>query len=257
MYLNKSRTPVRKQRTPKWPFVVVAVFVIAILAGAFLIVGRGIKKEGSSTAKAKTAQTFNKQQYSLDDPTSAWVVVNKLRVLNPKTYAPSNLVTPSLSTSGTEQVNAVTADALQKMADAAKTEGLTLTLESGYRSYDTQVSVYNSEVKGYGQAQADRESARPGHSEHQSGWAADLGAGNGRCRVQLCFADTPEGKWLAANAYKYGFIIRYPKGKENITGYEYEPWHVRYVGVELSTEMHRVGTLTLEEFFGLPPAPSY
>ncbi|MGH7239808.1 MAG: M15 family metallopeptidase, partial [Candidatus Saccharimonadales bacterium] len=80
---------------------------------------------------------------------------------------------------------------------------------------------------------------------------------NPACNVAQCFANTTEGKWLAANAYLYGFVIRYPKGFENITGYEYEPWHVRYIGKSLSEEMHKTGVKTLEQFFGLPAAPNY
>ncbi len=130
-------------------------------------------------------------------------------------------------------------------------------LVSAYRSHDTQKVIYDSEVKGFGQVQADRESARPGHSEHQTGWAADLAGPDKKCEIKLCFADTDEGKWLATNAHKYGFIIRYPGGKESITGYQYEPWHLRYVGTALAEEMHGTGIQTLEEFFDLSPASSY
>jgi D-alanyl-D-alanine carboxypeptidase len=77
------------------------------------------------------------------------------------------------------------------------------------------------------------------------------------CALQACFADTPQGLWLAANAWKYGFMLRYPNGKTPITGYEFEPWHYRYVGLELAAELHTTGIQTLEEFFGLPPAPTY
>lgn len=80
---------------------------------------------------------------------------------------------------------------------------------------------------------------------------------NEKCDVDQCFANLPEGKWLAANAYRYGFVIRYPKGQDNVTGYEYEPWHVRYIGIAAATEMHNEGVSTLEAFFGLPPAPTY
>lgn len=144
------------------------------------------------------------------------------------------------------------------MAAAAKTDGLVLTLESGYRSYNLQVSLYNRYVAEQGQAVADTQSARPGYSEHQSGLATDLGGTtNPSCNVEQCYAGTPEGKWIAANAYKYGFIIRYPLGKDSVTGYEYEPWHVRYVGIDASQEMHSRGVLTLEEFFGTGSAPNY
>jgi D-alanyl-D-alanine carboxypeptidase len=112
-------------------------------------------------------------------------------------------------------------------------------------------------VQSEGQAVADTQSARPGYSEHQSGLAADLEPASRKCEVDQCFGDTPEGKWLSANAYKYGFVIRYPLGLDNITGYEYEPWHVRYVGIALSTEMHDEGILTLEQFFAISGGTAY
>jgi zinc D-Ala-D-Ala carboxypeptidase len=147
------------------------------------------------------------------------------------------------------------ATALTDMIAAAQAESLTISPLSGYRSYNTQVSVYNNEVKRYGQSVADTQSARPGTSEHQTGLAIDVGGGG--CGIEDCFGNTPNGKWVAANAYKYGFIIRYTPGKESVTGYRPEPWHIRYIGTELATEMRQKGAQTLEEFFELPPAPSY
>ena len=130
--------------------------------------------------------------------------------------------------------------------------GASLSVVSPYRSYTSQVSVYAGWVKRLGKAQADRQSARPGHSEHQTGLAVDINTA-----VAQSFATTPAGKWLAANSWRYGFILRYPDGKEPVTGYEFEPWHFRYVGVALATEMHTTKITTLEEFFGLPAAPNY
>ena len=120
-----------------------------------------------------------------------------------------------------------------------------------------QVSVYNNEVKTYGQATADKQSARPGYSEHQTGLAVDLEPASRQCEVQDCFASTIEGKWLAVNAYLHGFIMRYPPGKEAVTGYKQESWHFRYIGKELAAEMKQQNITTLEEFFGLPAAPNY
>ena len=105
--------------------------------------------------------------------------------------------------------------------------------------------------------EADQQSARPGYSEHQTGFAADVGPVSQNCALQQCFGDTPEGKWLAANAYKYGFIIRYAADDQDITGYEAEPWHIRYVGTELSTQMHTTGIKTLEQFFNVPGGAVY
>ena len=234
------------------------VFVLCLLlGGAYLVMNRA--KTGGPDKKPAAGQTqsFDKKQFPLTDPTGPWVVVNKKRRLSPKEYTPAGLRTPNMNVESGQQVNGQTAAALEALNQAAAADGIQLILASGYRSYDSQAAIYDSEVRGFGQAQADRESARPGHSEHQTGWAADLGAANGKCELKACFADTPEGKWLAANAYKFGFIIRYAEGKEHITGYMYEPWHLRYVGTELSTEMHNQKIQTLEEFFNLPAAPEY
>lgn len=217
-----------------------------------------------SKQTSKQSSGFDKHAYSINDPASLWVVVNKGRVL-PSSYVPAGLVIPNISlrvSGGTEmEVRSDTAKALETMFTAAKAQGIDLMLASGYRPYSEQVTLYNGYVSSDGQAAADASSARPGHSEHQTGLAADLEPVDRKCEVDQCFEQTPEGQWLAANDYKYGFIIRYPKGKESVTGYEYEPWHVRYVGVALSTELHDTGQ-TLEEFFGLPfyadyPSSSY
>lgn len=188
---------------------------------------------------------FNKSKYSLSDPSSIWIVVNKSRPLYPAYYAPKDLILVGNS----QTMRRAAAAALTKLFNAAAEKGLRLSALSGYRSYATQVSVYGNEVKNYGQQIADSESARPGYSEHQTGWAVDLGGGG--CGIEACFGNTPEGKWVAANAYKYGFIVRYTAAKQAITGYRAEPWHIRYIGTELSIEMHKTGISTLEEFFGL------
>lgn len=205
--------------------------------------------------------TFDKTIFSISDPASRWVVVNKLRPLNPLNYVPTDLVTPNLPlrVPGNEsmQLRSEPAQALEQMFAAAKLAGLNLLVSSGYRSYSYQVTLYNSYVKSKGQATADQQSARPGFSEHQTGLAVDVGVTNHKCELESCFADTPEGKWVAANAYLYGYIIRYTADKVAITGYEYEPWHLRYVGISLATEMHKQNIETLEEFFSLPSANTY
>ena len=139
---------------------------------------------------------------------------------------------------------------------AASADGVYLRMISGYRSYDTQVSVYGGFVANYGQAFADTTSARPGHSEHQTGLSVDFDGADG-CILDTCFGETAAGLWLAEHAAEYGFTERYPAGLEHITGYMYEPWHYRYVGAELALELQAQGILTLEEFFGLPAAPDY
>ncbi len=135
-------------------------------------------------------------------------------------------------------------NALYEMEEDAAKEGIILFLNSGYRDYDTQEAIYNNYVSMDGKAQADTYSARPGHSEHQTGLAFDLNS------FEESFGETAEGIWLAKNCHKYGFIIRYPKGKEHITGYIYEPWHVRYLGKDTATKVYNSG-LCLEEYLGI------
>ncbi|HUS26591.1 MAG TPA: M15 family metallopeptidase [Nevskiaceae bacterium] len=244
-------------------FGIIAIVLAVAMGGGVFVVNRKQPDDTTNPATGSTAPSFDKQKYATTDPVSMWVVVNKTRPLNPKTYAPGDLIIPSLplrlgSGNGEMQLRAPAAQALEAMAAAAQNEaGLKLMLASGYRSYNLQVSVYNAEVKSYGQAKADTESARPGYSEHQTGLAADIEPASRKCEVADCFGSTPEGQWLAANAYKYGFIIRYLPDKQGVTGYRAEPWHVRYIGTELSNELHKQGITTLEEFFDLPAAPHY
>ena len=214
------------------------------------------RKTQEKNNQTTTQPVFNKQKYSLTDPTSLWVIVSKSRTLSPIDYAPGDLVTPkiplrSAASSDEMKLRTEAASALETMTAAAKKDGAYLKLASGYRSYGTQVSVYGNEVTQYGKTKADSESARPGHSEHQSGLAADLQDVNGQCVVADCFGNLTEGKWVSAHAWEYGFLLRYPADKVAVTGYRYESWHVRYVGKELATELHRTNTQTLEEFFGV------
>ncbi len=138
----------------------------------------------------------------------------------------------------------------KKLSAAAAAEGLNIYLSSGFRSYDYQKRIYNNYVRIYGQAKADTFSARPGHSEHQTGLAIDVNT------VTDSFGATPEAAWLAAHAHEFGFIIRYPKCKEHITGYKYEPWHIRYLGVDMATTVYNSG-LTLEEYLGITSCYNY
>jgi D-alanyl-D-alanine carboxypeptidase len=199
-------------------------------------------------------------QHSLTDPTSPWVVVNKHRPLVPQDFVPADLVQPGvrLAVSGEAAlINSTTAAAAEKMFGAAASEGVIMTLASGYRSYSTQVATYNGYVASTGQAAADRASARPGHSEHQTGWSFDIGDGAGACSFQPCFAEQPAAVWAKANAHKFGFVVRYPWMFHDTTGYFYESWHLRYIGVEAATDMATRGIATLEEYFGLEAAPDY
>ena len=215
-----------------------------------------------AAAKAKAALSFDKLARSQNNPNSIWVVVNKQRALEPKNYAPTDLIIAKIplrlgAASSEMQLRSPAAIALEQMAAAAEKDGAHLMIASAYRSYNLQVSVYGSEVKSFGQATADGESARPGFSEHQTGLAVDLEPTSRQCEITDCFATTVEGQWLAAHAAEYGFMQRYVAEKVAITGYRAEAWHFRYVGTGLSTELKKQAATTLEEFFGLAPAPDY
>lgn len=134
--------------------------------------------------------------------------------------------------------------AFNRMKDDAYSDGIILWIASGFRSYEKQEELYSHYVKEYGRKKADTFSARPGHSEHQTGLALDLNI------VDSSFEGTKEAIWLCKNSYKYGFIIRYPKEKEKITGYKYEPWHIRYLGVDLAKIIND-RNITLEEYLGI------
>lgn len=205
---------------------------------------------------APDANAFDKTAYSIDDSDSIWVVVNKLRPLNPQSYAPTDLVVPNVASTNGQPLRAVAATATEEMVAAAAADGVALHIVSAYRDYDTQVSVYGSFVANQGQAYADTTSARPGHSEHQTGLTADFG-GDDDCTLDTCFAGTAAGTWLQKRAAEFGFTMRYPDGAEGTTGYHFEPWHYRYVGVELAQELRAQDVATLEEFFGLQAAPDY
>ncbi len=137
---------------------------------------------------------------------------------------------------------------LEKMFHAANQQNIYLAGVSAYRSSQTQTVLFNNYVERDGIEKAKTYSAVPGTSEHQSGLAIDVSGSDGSCAVSDCFANTEEAAWLEDNAHKYGYIIRFPKNKEDITGYQYEPWHIRYVGVNLANELYNKG-LTLEEYY--------
>jgi len=178
------------------------------------------------------------------DPRQINVVINKKHCLSPRSFAPSDLVTIGGAT-----LTSAAASAFGKMADAAAAAGVPLSVTSSYRSYQSQVSTYNTWVAQNGSADAaDKVSARPGYSEHQTGLALDLAAGS--CGLE-CFTTTAQSAWLITHAADYGFINRYPRGAEAITGYSPEPWHYRYVGVAVAQDMTARGIPTLEQYWNI------
>lgn len=215
---------------------------------------QGTASKMSYIKKEKTQN--GKVVYTTKYPASIAVVVTK-KIYLPNGYVPQNLVFPQTSFIFNEKVEKrklrkEAAVALEKMFAAAKKDKVYLSGVSGYRSYATQTSVFNRYVKRDGYEKARTYSAIPGTSEHQTGLAIDVSGSNGKCAAASCFANTKEAKWLEKNSTNFGFIIRYPKGKEHVTGYKYEPWHIRYVGTPIAQDMKKQN-LTLEEYFGIFP----
>lgn len=187
----------------------------------------------------------------VQDPTGILAIVNKKFKLS-SSYVPANLRTVNIPLVNNQPLRNDTATALEQMNSDALSKGIRMHLRSGYRSYSTQSTLYNNYVAQYGRASADTFSARPGHSEHQTGLAFDLGDRDvPSCDLAECFATTKSGKYVAQNAHRFGFIIRYPKGKDSITGYTYEPWHLRYLGVSAATNIYNSGK-TMEEYYNVP-----
>ncbi|GAA0490569.1 LD-carboxypeptidase LdcB [Salinibacillus aidingensis] len=221
----------------------------------------GSKGSDQETEDKKNANDKNEKPdengiVTLSDPTAIDLVVNKQRKL-PDGFVPPDLVEPDVRFSFDEwrekrQMRQVAAGPLEKLFKGAKQAGINLFAVSGYRSYQRQETIYNYNVETKGLEHANKYSAKPGHSEHQTGLTMDVSSPAVSYDLVEGFRDTAAGEWLAKHAHEYGFIIRYPKGKADITGYSYEPWHIRYVGKELAKDIYEQ-QVTLEEFFGLQP----
>ncbi|WP_077356526.1 D-alanyl-D-alanine carboxypeptidase family protein [Virgibacillus halodenitrificans] len=216
-----------------------------------LTTDKGDFKAYKILAKNKDVQKANGGATVLQNPYDQLALVNKQHAL-PADYIPKDLVTPNVRFPFTEdlpkkQMRQVAATALEKMFAAADKEGLDLFAQSGYRSYERQDSIFASNVNEHGEKAANKFSARPGESEHQTGLTMDVTSPDINYGLTIEFGKTDEGKWIKKHAAEYGFIIRYPKGKENITKYQYEPWHLRFVGKEAAKEIMTKG-ITLEEY---------
>lgn len=200
--------------------------------------------------KRKEEELLKKQQKRDEALSNEFlIIVNKENTID-SSYEPNDLVIPSIRLKTalpmTKKVRAEVGKALEEMFKAAKKDNITLIGISGYRSYKYQNDVFKKNVKEEGIESTEKYVAVPGTSEHQTGLAIDV-LSNEYLRLDEGFKNTKAYRWLCDNMADYGFIIRYPKGKEDITGYEYEPWHIRYVGVEYAKEIQDSG-LTLEEY---------
>jgi len=180
---------------------------------------------------------------TLDQAAELTAVVNKKHAL-PQDYI------PELASVRSGQLRPEASLALEELFSDAEKTSLHPKIVSSYRSYSKQITTYNYYVTQYGQEKADTISARPGHSEHQTGLAVDVGNADGSCELDICFGATDLGRWLATHAQLYGFIIRYPEGKEAETGYQYEPWHIRYIGRDTAKSIYD-SKKTLDQYYGV------
>ncbi len=209
----------------------------------------------TTTTTPKTDSTdkevTNKPVEKADINNEYLILVNKEHAL-PENYVPNDLVEPKVpfSFKGKDpkrQMRNEAANALEQLFEAADNDEIELYAQSGYRSYERQKAIFTYNANRKGQAVANQTSAIPGQSEHQTGLAMDVTSKEVNFDLIQGFAESEAGEWLAWVAPKYGYIIRFPKGKERITGYQYEPWHLRYVGKEVAGEITKRG-ITLEEY---------
>ena len=198
--------------------------------------------------QATSAAYLNKEFSNVN---SMLLLANKKHRL-PSGYQPSDLRVPNTRANQTIYLRDEAATQLEKMFNAAAASGVYLVAGSGFRSESLQSSLYYGYVNSYGQAAADGISSRPGYSDHQTGLAIDISDNSGATYLTTEFEGTAEGVWLKNHAHEYGYIMRYPKGKSSVTGYNYEPWHFRYVGVDYATAIYSVDVWnTFEEYFGV------
>lgn len=199
----------------------------------------------SGTSLGVTSKGFKIEQIYGATYIDGVLIANKTYAL-PSSFIPTNPDVPVTEARSNKSLDKDLMAAWKKMQADASASGLNIYISSGYRSYQYQVTVYNSYVAKDGKAMADTYSSRPGNSEHQTGLCFDLNS------INDSFANTAEGKWVDSNCYKYGFCIRFPNGKDEYTGYQYESWHLRYVGEELATKLYNNGDwISLEEYFGI------
>lgn len=247
-----------------WLIVIAIMMIIAVVLGI-----ANVKKQNREAQEAAAEMTPEPtvlptptpapeptvDPSAFSDPDSLLLLANKKHRL-PEGYAPDDLVEPDIiKTNGSAPMRKEAAEAVGEMVKEAAKDGVTLKISSAYRSEDYQSALYSGYSQQYGSDVADTISSRPGYSDHQTGLAADFVQGDGSMdgiNFEASFEDSDEGKWLAAHAREFGFIMRYPKGKDAITGYTYEPWHFRYVGKDWARKIYETDPdETFEEYFNV------
>lgn len=213
----------------------------------------------ASKKHSNSVPASNKIKLDLN-PSSITFFVNKEYGLS-SDYVPEELVVPDILFNinyfhEKKLMKKEAADAIECLFQAATEDNITLYAVSGYRSYKRQSEIYQHNLATKGEEHTSQFSAKPGYSEHQTGLSMDVSASCINCRLDDVFAGTAEGKWLAQNAHRFGFIIRYPEDKTDITGYAYEPWHIRYVGKKLATHLYKKD-YTLEEYYNYTPNSNF
>ena len=217
---------------------IIVCFIIVLIIICLLLLNINYKKEDIEVNYELPDNTFITSKGFKGEIIDGLTYIDGILIVN-KTYGLPSNYNPGLREEAKE--------AFDKMSSAALLDGINIWCQSGFRSYDKQKKLYDNYVERDGKISADTYSARPGHSEHQSGLACDIND-----VINSSFNNSPEAKWAAKNAYKYGLILRYPKDKSDETGYKYESWHFRYVGVELATKLYNNGDwITLEDYFGI------
>lgn len=244
-------------------FIMVLIFAVYRNDNSFNLKKDPIEKKtlnetilDSDKVKSSVGGQIEAQWQTVSRPNNIPVLVNKDFAL-PANYKPTDLIYPDVPFLFEEKIEKrmmrkEAAHALEELFQAAEQDGIFLAGVSAYRSHSTQAKIYQENIERDGFEVAATYSAFPGTSEHETGLAIDVSGSSGTCATVDCFGGTEEAEWLENHAHEHGFIVRYPKGKQSITGYKYEPWHLRYVGVSIAEEITNKG-ITLEEYTNAVP----
>ena len=243
-------------RTKK-PLIILAVFTLVILIATFYgcnqagLKGQFDSKKSTMALEYKsTGELIREQALESATQQGLLILVNKQHPLA-ENYIPDDLTALKYFVANrsaeTRFMRAAAAVHFEKLVETAAQDGVELRMTTAYRSYAYQKNLYNTYVENSGEKAANHSSAKPGESEHQTGLAVDISSNSIGYQFLYTYGETKEGKWLASHAHEFGFILRYPEGKEDITGYNHEPWHLRYVGPFAAKEIFQAG-ITLEEY---------